>query len=113
MKKQPTKRQLQIVENFIKNETKRLMKEGKTKYVLWTPQSNIKEVGDAAVSEFVKYGFQAVFPEEWLQDKDRDWADTIWFKLPSKLSAAQLKFLLGTKPDEAGMHDGYFSLWWD
>ena len=27
MKKQPTKRQLQIVENFIKNETKRMMKE--------------------------------------------------------------------------------------
>ena len=27
MKKQPTKRQLQIVESFIKNETKRIMKE--------------------------------------------------------------------------------------
>ena len=114
-----TKKQLEEMVRKIINNTppiKKSLGEAKSnKYSEWTSDANITHVaGNIPVKKFVSYGFQPFFPTDWLNDDERDYADSIWFKLPSsKLSVIQLKFLLGTRPDESGMEDGYFSLWWD
>jgi hypothetical protein len=87
--------------------------EGKTSYQPWTPNSNIEGVGDFSVSDFAKHGFKIMFPKDWLEDTERNWADSIWFKVTNTMTLNQVTFLLKTRPDDAGMEDGLYSLWWD
>lgn len=61
MKKQPTKRQIQIVENFIKSETKRLMKEN-AQYdqqleKLSKGSESLKKIGDAYSDDWSNVGY--------------------------------------------------------